>query len=179
MPYAVTHILFPILLVAIFRDFISKKKFSLHYVLLAGLGGVLPDIDIPISMALSLLGSTALDLHKTFTHSIFFPIALFAIFLVLKPVKTKAHICNIGKHKLKLSNIFLVLALGALIHIILDLVFGSGAFLLYPLNNIDFSLNLFSYFPYSWNTLAAVLDGILLVVWIIYLELKHKISDFI
>ncbi len=179
MPYAVAHILFPILLVAIFRDFISKKKFSLHYVLLAGLGGVLPDIDIPISMLLNHFGIISWELHKTFTHSIFFPIVLFAIFLILKPVHAKARICNIGKHGLKLNNIFLVLAFGALIHILLDLVFGSGAFLLYPLLELDFGIDAFSYLPYSWNTLAALLDGILLVTWIVYLELKHKISDFI
>jgi len=49
MPQAVTHILAPILLVSIFRDFCLRKKdkkhFSLHYVLIAGLGGILPDID--------------------------------------------------------------------------------------------------------------------------------------
>jgi len=50
MPQAVTHILVPILLVAIFRDFYLKKKskrhFPLHYVFLAGIGGILLDIDI-------------------------------------------------------------------------------------------------------------------------------------
>ena len=45
MPEAVTHILIPILLVALFRDFYWKKRnkgknnFPLHYVLIAGLGG--------------------------------------------------------------------------------------------------------------------------------------------
>ncbi|PIN89903.1 hypothetical protein COU60_02300 [Candidatus Pacearchaeota archaeon CG10_big_fil_rev_8_21_14_0_10_34_76] len=179
MPYAVTHILVPILIAAIFRDVVAKKKFSLHYVLLAGLGGVLPDIDIPISMLLNTFGIINWNLHKTFTHSIFFPLIVFALFLIFKPFKLNAKVCNIGKHKLNLSYIFLAIAFGILIHLILDSLFGSNSFLLYPFSNYDFGMDLFSYFSYSWNSLAALLDGILLVIWILYLELKHKISDFI
>tara|TARA_Y100000310_G_scaffold345426_1_gene464826 strand:+ start:6318 stop:6482 length:165 start_codon:yes stop_codon:yes gene_type:complete len=53
MPQAVTHILIPILLVSLLRDLFVKrgKKFSSHYILIAGLGGVLPDIDIAFFFA--------------------------------------------------------------------------------------------------------------------------------
>ena len=184
MPLLVTHILAPILLVAIIRDFYLKKrnkrKFPLHYVLIAGLGGVLPDIDIIFSIFLYLLRITEWDIHKTFTHSLFFVVSLFFLFLIFKPVHAKAKICNIGRHKLKLSTIFLMLSIGSLIHIILDMIFGEPAYLSYPLYNKDYGINLVTYLPSGIQNLALpTLDGILLVLWLIYLELKHKISDFI
>ena len=184
MPQAVTHILIPILIVAIFRDFYLKKKdkksFPLHYVLIAGLGGILVDIDIIISVLFYFIGAENWNVHKTFTHSLFFPIFLFVLFLVLRPAHAKAKICNIGRHKLKLRVIFLMLALGSLIHIILDSFFGEQAFFLYPFSSVDYGINLFGYLPESLQGLAApLLDGVLLVIWILYLELKHKISDFI
>ena len=51
MPQAVTHVLIPIILLSIFRHIYQKKtgkKFHLQYVLIGGLAGVIPDIDIPI-----------------------------------------------------------------------------------------------------------------------------------
>lgn len=184
MPQAVAHILIPILLVAIFRDFYLKKKskkhFPLHYVLLAGLGGVLSDIDIPISIILNLIGIENWNIHKTFTHSLFFPILLLVISLPLKLIHKDAKICNLTRHKLHLSTIFLMLALGAASHILLDSVFGEQAFFFYPFSMQDFGINLISYLPLELQELAMpTLDGILLVIWIVYLEVKHKISDFV
>lgn len=168
MPYAVTHILIPILLIAVFRDFYlrtkEKKHFPLHYVLLAGLGGVLPDIDIPISFLLNFAGIQSWNIHRLFTHSPIFPISLFILFLIFSTFHSKARVCNLTRHQLKLSVIFLMLSFGALVHIILDLAF-------------PYFVNLF---PLEINYLIApTLDGVFLVIWIIYLELKHKISDFI
>ena len=45
---AVAHFLVPAFLVALYRDFLVKKKFSLHYVFLAGIGGLMPDFDIGV-----------------------------------------------------------------------------------------------------------------------------------
>lgn len=182
MPQAVTHILVPILLVAIFRDFFykGKKRFSLHYVLLAGLGGVLPDIDIIFSIILTFFGVENWNIHKTFTHSLFFPLIFFILFFVLKNTHEKAKICNIGRHKLELSKIFLVLGIGILIHIFLDALVGEIAFFFYPISMQDYSVSLMNYLPTSFRGFAMpLLDGVLLVIWIVYLELKHRISDFI
>ncbi len=184
MPQAVTHILAPILLTALFRDFYlrrrEKKKFPLHYVLLAGLGGVLPDFDIIISVLLNLFGAEPWDVHRTFLHSLFFPLILFVVFLILKNANVKAKICNIGRHNLKLSLIFLMLSLGVLVHIFLDSVFGEMAFFFFPLSDADYGINLIGLLPAELRNLAIpLLDGILLVIWIFYLEIKHKISDFI
>jgi hypothetical protein len=179
MPYAVTHILFPILIAAIYRDYFAKTKFPLHYVLLAGLGGVLPDIDIPISLFISLILSQDIWLHKTITHSLLFPLGFLILFLILNPINANARICNLGKHNLKLGFIFLSISLGTLTHILLDGFFGNQAFLLYPFSLTDFGINILQNAPFNWNTIMATIDGILLVVWILYLEIKHKISDFV
>lgn len=184
MPQAVAHILVPILLVSIFRDFYLRKKdkkhFPLHYVLIAGLGGVLPDIDIIFSIILNLLGINNWNIHKTFTHSLFFPLIFVLIYFLLKSVHKKAKICNLTRHKLKLSTIFLVLAIGILSHIFLDSIFGEQAFFFYPFLLLDYGINLVSYFSKPLqNLFFPTLDGILLVIWLVYLELKHKISDFI
>lgn len=184
MPQAVTHILVPIILVALFRDFYlknkNKKEFPLHYVMIAGLGGVLPDIDIVLSYFLNFLGFAQWNIHKTFTHSIFFPLCFFILFLIFLPAHEKAKICNLGRHKLKLSTIFLMLSIGILTHILLDFLIGGPAYFLYPFYQTDSALYLMQYLPQALQSSSmALLDGILLVIWLSYLEFKHKISDFI
>lgn len=184
MPQAVAHILIPILLVSLFRDFYlrkrEKKHFPLHYVLIGGLGGVLPDIDIILSIILNFLGIDGWNIHKTFTHSLFFPLIFVIIYLILKPIHKKAKVCNLTRHKLELSKIFLVLAIGISLHIFLDSIFGESAFFFYPFLLNDYGVNLVSYLSKELQELFfPTLDGVLLVLWLIYLELKHRISDFI
>lgn len=179
MPYAVAHILVPILLIAIYRDFFAKNRFSLHYVLLAGLGGVLPDIDILISLFRGFIEGEKFWLHGPFTHSILFPLAFLVLFLIFQPVNLKARICNIGKHNLRLSYIFLSIGFGVLIHLLLDFIFGTGIGLFWPFLDLEIGLNLLQSSLYSWETIMITLDGVLLVLWILYLELKHKLSNFI
>ena len=185
MAQAVTHILVPILLISIFRDFYLKKRdkssFPLHYVLIAGLGGVLPDIDI---IFFWLFGNFDVSLfttfHKTITHSIIFPAFFFLIFLIFKNTNAKAKVCNLGRHKLKLSLIALMLAFGILTYIFLDYLLWFRVEAFYPFSDINFGYNILQFIPESLQEAAiATLDGVLLVIWIIYLEIKHKISDFI
>ena len=156
MPQAVTHILVPILLAAIFRDFYLRKNqkahFPLHYVLLAGLGGVLPDVDIPISFLLNYLEAEPWDIHRTFSHSLIFPLIFLILYFLLKPMHKKARICNLGRHNLKLGNIFLILFFGTLIHIILDWIF-------------PYFVNIFPSVVRSY--VAPTLDGVLLIIWIV------------
>jgi len=149
MPLAVTHILVPILLVAIFRDFylrkLDKKNFPLHYVLIAGIGGALPDIDFIVSLLFKIAGATDWYVHRTFTHSLFFPLVFFILFLIILPMHKKVKICNLGKHKLKIDLIFLILAFGVVTHIILDSLFGGSAFFFYPFLMRDYGINLVNY----------------------------------
>lgn len=188
MPQVIAHFLIPAFIVSIIRDFYLKKggrkKFPLHYVLIAGIGGILPDIDIAVSVLLNFIGVEGWNIHKTFTHSLFFPLIFLLLFFILRPVNLKAKICNLTRHKLRLSTIFLMLFIGIVIHILLDALFGSGAFLINPVggfeDNMDYGIDLISYLPeklQEWS--MPILDGVLFLIWIIYLELKHKISDFI
>ncbi len=183
MPQAVTHILIPVLLVSLIRDKIITKKarsgFPLHYVLIAGLGGVMPDIDILATLFLKIIGQPEWWVNKTFTHSLFFPLAFLLLFLIIRPLHEKIRICHIRKHTIDMSLIAFMLALGSVIHIFLDMLLGEEAYLLYPFFGNDYGINLLSLVPININLAAALLDGILLVIWIAYLELKHKISDFI
>ena len=156
----------------------AKAHFPLHYVLLAGLGGVLPDIDIFASIVLKIFGSTDWWVHKTFTHSLFFPLIFLILFVVFSKTHESINICS-GKHKMRISLISLMLAIGTLAHIALDSLAGEPVRWFYPLSAQAFGTNLFSLSGLEFGLTAALLDGILLVVWIVYLEIKHKISDFI
>lgn len=49
MPLAVTHVLLTIIAVDLFRDYFLKNKryFTIHTVFIAGIAGLLPDMDLP------------------------------------------------------------------------------------------------------------------------------------
>ena len=140
MPTAVLHILVPLVLIALFRDFILAKKkkqfFPLHYVLIAGIAGLLPDIDIIAFYILHFFGFSISEVHRTFTHSIFLPI----IFIILFYAFTKIKLSGLGRHKLTLSMIFLMLAVGSTAHVIFDATLSGSASLFYP-----FSTKLFGF----------------------------------
>ncbi len=52
MPQAVTHVLIALIIGSFVRDFYikkkDKKKFPLHYILILGVAGLLPDIDVAV-----------------------------------------------------------------------------------------------------------------------------------
>lgn len=99
MPYAVTHFLLPVLLAALWRDYhlrkYEKRSFPLHYVLIAGLGGVLQDIDIIAYLFMQPLGFSYADIHRTITHSL---LAVF-FFVLLGLIFHRTKIKALGKHK--------------------------------------------------------------------------------
>ncbi|MBS3091291.1 metal-dependent hydrolase [Candidatus Pacearchaeota archaeon] len=182
MAQAVTHILVPLILIALFRDFYWKRRknaknsFPLHYVLIAGLSGILPDIDLVLYWIFGSFGLSVEAIHRTFTHSIFFPLVFLILFFVLKNGK----IPGLGRHKLKINVICLMIAFGSFVHLILDAVVTGKIIPLYPLNNYVVGLNIVQYLPQTLQGLAMpTLDGILLIIWLVYLEWKHKIGDFI
>ena len=189
MPQAIAHILVPIIIISLIRDFYIKKSlqvsrtskkerksFSLHYVLIAGIGGIIPDLDIALFWIMYFFGFAFEQIHKTFLHSFFIPIAFFVLFLALKKVEYK----RLEKYHLKINIIFLMLAIGSLTHLILDIVFGSISNPLFPMNISPIGLSLIHYLPKALQGLAMPsLDALLFVLWVAYLEIKHKISDFI
>ena len=180
MPQAVTHVLVPIILLSIFRHIYQRKtgkKFHLQYVLIGGLAGVIPDLDIPIFWVMYYFGYTMEQIHRTFLHTIFIPIIfLLLAFLAHYTIKKK-----IGRNKLSLSIIFVLCAFGSIMHLVLDAAISGYITPFYPLSNMIVGTGFpFTVFPEHMATLfLATLDGVLFILWVLYLELKHKISDFI
>ena len=184
MPFAITHILVPLILAALFKDLYerkTKKKFSLHYVLIAGLAGIIPDLDVALFWLLNFFSNTEYDIiHKTYAHSLLVPLIFLILFIALKNTNAKARICNIGKHKLNLSIIFLAISFGSLTHIILDIIFSQPFLIFLPFTNFQAGFNLLSQLPTDLQDIALhSMEAALLIIWLAYLELKHKVSDFI
>ncbi|MFH0867984.1 MAG: metal-dependent hydrolase [Candidatus Woesearchaeota archaeon] len=169
MPFAVTHVLSSIILVDFYRDYIAKHKkyFTLHTLLIAGLAGLLPDIDIPLNWILNLFGAELL--HRTITHTLWFALIFLIPGLIL---------WHSRKHKIAMY--FFVTCFGVLMHLFLDYLFitdtGTGLMLLYPFSAAAFQLGLLST---ASNMMFASIDAIVLLAWLWHEEIKHKISDFI
>ena len=175
MPQAATHILVPLVLADIYRDYIAERRFNLRYVLIVGLAGLLPDIDILIAWVINFFSTVVIsEFHRTFTHSIFFPLMFFILFLLTKTYNSNFF----KKQKLKLHYIFLALAFGTFIHLILDAFLSGPIYILYPLSNLTLGLTP-SFLATFQGTFYAGLDAILLAAWLIHEELKHRISDYI
>ena len=177
MPQAVTHLIIALIIGSLIRDLLikDKKKFPLHYVLITGIGGLLPDLDIAVYWILYWFGFTINEVHRTFSHTLFFPLLLVVLALATWKIKK-----GIGKHKLKWHMIFLMLALGVFIHLALDAGIAGQIRPLYPLSNIYFGNNITQSMPAPLGEIFfPCLDAALIVLWIIYLEWRHKISDFI
>jgi len=180
MPQAVTHLIISLVLMSIIRDFYvrgkSKKSFPLHYVLIAGVAGLLPDIDIAAFWVLNSFGFVIGEVHRTFTHTLFVPLLFFVLFLAFGNV----HLVSLGKHKLKLGMVFLMIAFGSLIHLLLDGTLAGSITPFYPFLSLSFGFDLINYLPAALQGLAMPsLDALILVLWLVYIEMKHKISDFI
>ncbi len=172
MPYAVTHILVPLILIGLFRDYVSKRRFPLYYVFIGGIAGILPDLDVIVFYILSFFGFALNEVHRTFSHTLFFPL----LFLLLGLLTIK----NRGRRKLNLSIIFLVISFGIFTHLVLDGILSGKIIPFYPISYYSIGLNLISLAPFSWQPLILPsLDAALLILWLCYLEVKHKISDFV
>jgi membrane-bound metal-dependent hydrolase YbcI (DUF457 family) len=169
MPLAVTHILVPMVLVDFIRDHGFKKHRRMwpnKYIFLVGIAGLLPDIDMPISIFLT--GDTYL--HRTFTHTIWFPLLFLLIFVVSYKFFKIAKIL-----KFNIWKASFMIFVGITIHLILDATLAGTVNLLYPLNQAQFGLNLV---PESWVWFYSSLDAILLFGWLVHEEMEHNISEY-
>ncbi len=48
MPHAATHVLIPVIILEVFRHYFVKdrKLFPIHYVIIGGIAGLIPDLDV-------------------------------------------------------------------------------------------------------------------------------------
>lgn len=169
MPQAVFHILAALIIADLIRDHVFRKKhFPLHLVLVAGIGGILPDIDVFFWWVAQMMSDSAgyVLFHRTYTHSLFFML----LFLI------PAFICY-DYEKGRWRKIFLMISLGVFIHLMLDAIFQGTIMPLYPLSDFAIGLNLYA--DAFAGTIAQGVDAILLVLWLVYIEWRHRISDFI
>tara|TARA_Y100000310_G_C20103679_1_gene543933 strand:- start:1 stop:513 length:513 start_codon:yes stop_codon:yes gene_type:complete len=170
MPLAVTHVLIPLILADIYRDHFAKKRFNLHYVVIAGIAGLLPDIDIMFYWLVSVFRDVAVnDIHRTFTHGLFFPAIFLIIALFSKDIKVFG---------LKLKYVCLAIVFGTLMHMTLDGFLNGVIIPFYPLSDWTFGLNLIPNETFG-GTFFTSLDAILLVIWLVHEEINHKITDYI
>lgn len=169
MPFAVTHVLTSIILADLYRDYFSrhKKYFTLHTVFVAGVAGLLPDIDILLSNFFSVFGISIY--HRGITHTPLFAFIFLIPALILWRQK---------KHRAAMY--FFVTFFGILLHVLLDYFFvvdSVGSIMLfYPFSNAAYGLNLLQH---ASNNLFAAIDAIILLLWLWHEEIKHKISDYI
>lgn len=178
MPQAVTHVVIALIMGSLFRDYLikNKKKFPLHYILIFGISALLPDIDVALYWVLYWFGFSYSLVHRPFTHNLFFP----AIFLIFSLITWKWKNKELGKHHLKLHTILLMIFFGIVIHLVLDASLAGWIMPFYPFSNFAIGMNPISNLPEPLNEIFfPSLDATLLVLWIIYIEWKHKISDFI
>ena len=138
MPHAVTHVILTIIAVDLFRDYFTKhrKYFTMHTLLIAGIAGLLPDIDHPLNWLLG--GSVELLQHGGMTHTPLFGL----IFLIPALILWKK-----GKHKTAMY--FFVACFGIMFHLFLDWLLGGGAhygiMLFWPISTYSVKLHLLKF----------------------------------
>jgi membrane-bound metal-dependent hydrolase YbcI (DUF457 family) len=164
MALAVTHIIGTLFILDIFRHYIfGRRKFSRRLLLIGGLAGILPDIDIPISWLINSLTGKGLSLHGAFTHSLFWPLLLIGIGFILFYYEKKTA-----------AKVLWVISAGLFIHTILDCLFNSYETFLWPLK-----FNTQRFCPSGLQTIyRAGVDAIILVAWLIHEEWHNKIKDY-
>lgn len=167
MVNAVAHILTPIITLDVYRNYIAKKKFALSYILIAGIGGILPDLDMIAYWVLHAISGTILiDVHRTITHSLLIPAILIAVALASY------------KFSKKLFWMILALTFGYLTHIFLDYTVMGTIMPFYPLSTARYGLNIVPYTELG-RTIITGIDAIMLTLWLVYEFSKKNIKDFI
>lgn len=165
MALAVTHVILTIIILDLFRHYVfGREKFPRYLLVIGGIAGLFPDIDIPIGWIVSLISGTTVNLHRVFTHSIFF-VALFLVLGILFHYQNKQ----------KWAKIMYVIAAGWSMHLFLDCIYGGK-----PIRSFFWPSLIIPSFCPTWNvyTYATYIDAILLVLWLVHEEIHNKIRDY-
>ncbi len=181
MPLAVAHILFPLILSDLFRDLTKKGKKLLNrqMILVAGISGLLPDIDLLLFFILSRMGDIDISsVHRTFTHSLLLPATGIVIAALL-----------FYGFKTKKAHMFAIMfAFGTFTHILLDGLINGTVMPFYPFSTFQIGLDLAMILVPASITgdptmykiaLMSGVDAILLSSWLVFEEWKKKIRDYI
>ena len=168
MPQAVVHVLFTIIALDLFRDYVlkDKRKMPLHYVFIGGVAGLLPDIDVPLFWVLNnFLGIDVPWFHRIFTHTFFFILIFLVISLIYFDLNRKV------------SELFGIITFGVAFHIFLDWLLVGAIAPFYPFTSAVYGPNVLGMLKLPLA--AEGLEAIVLLWWLWHEEKTHKISDFI
>lgn len=161
MALAVTHVILTIVAIDLYRDYLAPKKFPTKYVVIGGIAGLLPDIDIPISWLYNLLTGASGSFHGTLTHYLIIPVVIAVASLLAFEVLKRP----------KDGMLLAVVAFGWLFHLFLDCLFNPYMIFL-PLSPLMCPFNIS-------DQLIIGLDAAILVLWLVHEEWSHKIRDYI
>lgn len=186
MPFAVTHVLVPIIILELVRDGWKKasKFLSRKHVFLVGVAGLLPDMDLLIYRAIELLGSPAplTDIgHRIILHNVWIPSGFLLFFFILRSLASTSRGSR-KKEFTSFSKVFLVLFIGFSMHLLLDAVLTGNVIPLYPLGdynvNLDFVGQIASATGVPALTILVSMDALLLLFWLWHQETEKHIKDY-
>lgn len=167
MPHAVAHVLIAMIIAETIRRRLKERKIPGYIVLVTGIAGLLPDMDMILYFFLNIYRQIDItQVHRTFTHTLFLPLMFVGIgFLTYKTEKAT-------KHKISLSELAFFIALGVFIHLTLDFLISGSIMPLYPLSSYSAGLNLV---PKNLSrAIVPSIDAVLLVGWLIYEYRNNK-----
>lgn len=164
MALAVTHVILTIILLDLARHYLfGKKNFPRYLLVVGGIAGLFPDIDIILTWFYQLLTGSSLNLHRLFTHNLLFPVILLAFAFFFHYQKN-----------LKWAKLSYVVSFGWFFHLLLDCFYGGPETFLQPL----WLFNPFCPFRGISSLTATYIDAIILVLWLLHEELHQKIKDY-
>ena len=162
MPQAVTHVILTIVLIDLYRHYFAKRKFPRYYVLIGGIAGLFPDIDMLIGWIYNFIFGTSYAFHGGITHIVLIPLAIFVFSIIAYKLKNR-----------ELGLILAIVAFGWFFHLVLDCAFLGAYLPFWPFYTGGFCPHLIS------NTYMPGIDAIILIVWLVHEEVAHEIKDYI
>ncbi len=164
MALAVTHIIGTIFILDMFRHYVfGKKSFPRRLVIIGGLAGLAPDVDVVLGWIVGYVKETTVSLHGLFTHSLIWVAFFLAVGGILYFYNKK-----------QWATVAYVIAAGWFLHILLDCAFNGYSTFLWPFP-IDTKL-------FCPGTLANIyrtsIDALILIAWLIHEEVHNYIKDY-
>jgi len=190
MVLAATHILVPIILFETLRDRFKRvaRLFSPKHTFLVGVAGLMPDMDVPLFTTLNAIGRTVQSpiSHRIFFHNVWIPLGFLAFAAFFAYVWPSLRGRKDRKYKqgksLAFAKVFLLLAVGWMLHLTLDAVLTGEVMPFYPVSDYLVNWNLVGTVSAVTKipdlTIAVSMDALLLLFWLWHEEFTHKIKDY-
>lgn len=177
MPFAVTHVLVPLISLELLRDNWkwARKSFSKWHVFFIGLAGLMPDLDVPFYTLLEVFGAAPYsDVgHRIFLHNIWIPLGFFLGALA---------VFRLFPRQEKKGKVLMLLAMGWVVHLAMDAVITGEVMPYYPLTELMLDYNLVGRINMMTGippiTMLVSLDALLLLYWLYHEEMHHYIRDY-